>query len=89
MGTAGKAELIAEAGIGLVGVPLDQVGHGVLGTPAVHDLLGRVVRVHDVGPRHVPEIFAPLQLLGRLTNLQCIVNVKKIILRNVKITRNI
>ena len=48
---------------------LDEVGAGVAGAPAVHHLLGRVVRVHDVRPRHVAEILATLQLLHRLADL--------------------
>ena len=38
LGRAGKAELVSHATVGVVCVPLDQVGHGVLGAPAVHHL---------------------------------------------------
>ena len=51
-------------------MPLDQVCHGVAGAPAVHDLLGGVVGVDDVGPGDVPEIFALLQLLSWLAHLE-------------------
>ena len=66
----GEAVLETGPGTGFVGVPLDEVSHGVLWTPAVHDLLRRVVRVGDVGPRHVLEVLALLQLANRLTGLQ-------------------
>ena len=48
---------------------LDKVGHAVPGAPAVHDLLGGVVGVDDVGPGDVSEIFTLLQLLGWLAHL--------------------
>ena len=70
MRRAGKAVLETGSGSGFVGVPLDQVGHGVLRTPAVHDLLGRVVRVGDVCPRHVLEVLALLQLPDGLASLE-------------------
>ena len=66
---AGKAELVSHPLVGVISMSLDQVGHTVLGTSAVHDLLTRVVRVHDVGPCYITEVFAFLQLLDRLTNL--------------------
>jgi len=66
---AGKAELVAEARLGLVGVALHQVRAGVTRTSAVDDLLGGVVRVDNVGPGHVPEVLAPLQLLHGLAEL--------------------
>jgi len=50
-------------------VSLDQVGHAVLGTPAVEDLLAGVVRVDDVGPSNVTEISALLQLFSGFTDL--------------------
>ena len=65
-----KAKLVADPALCLVGVALHKVRDRVLGTPAVHDLLRRVVRVHDVGPRHVPEIFAPLQPFHGLADLE-------------------
>ena len=37
--------------------------------PAVDNLLGGVVWVHNVGPGHVPEVLAPLQLLHGLAEL--------------------
>ena len=67
---AGKAELVAKARVRLVGLPLHQVGDRVARAPAVHHLRRAVVRVHDVGPRDVAEVFAPLQLLHRLANLE-------------------
>ena len=70
---AGKAELVSHAGVGVVGLPLDQVGHGVLGAPAVHHLGARVIGVHDVGPSNVTEISTLLQLFNGLANLgKCI-----------------
>ena len=51
-------------------MPLHQVGHSVLGAAAVDHLLGRVVRVDDVRPGHVPEEFAFFQLLDRLAELK-------------------
>jgi hypothetical protein len=45
---------------GFVSVPLDQVGDRILRTFAVKDLLSRVVRVRDVGPRDVLKVFAAL-----------------------------
>ena len=70
---AGEAELVAHAAVGVVGVPLDEVGHRVLGAPAVHDLGARVVRVHDVGPSNVTEISTLLQFFNWLANLgKCI-----------------
>ena len=36
----------------------------------MHDLLGGVVGVDDVGPGDVPEIFALLQLLSWLAHLE-------------------
>ena len=70
---AGEAELITNPVVSVVGVSLHQVGHAVLGTPAVEDLLAGVVRVDDVGPRDVTEISAFLQLLSRLTDLTTII----------------
>ena len=67
---AGETELIANAVVCVVGVSLDQVGHAVLGAPAVEDLLAGVVRVDDVGPGDVTEISAFLQLLSGLTDLR-------------------
>ena len=67
---AGKAELVTKARVRLVGLPLHQVGDRVARAPAVHHLRRAVVRVHDVGPRDVSEVFAPLQLLHRLANLE-------------------
>ena len=70
---AGKAELVSHAGVGVVGLPLDQVGHGVLGAPAVHHLGARVIGVHYVGPGNVTEISTLLQLFNGLANLgKCI-----------------
>ena len=67
---AGKAELVTKARVRLVGLPLHQVGDRVARAPAVHHLRRAVVRVHDVGPRDVSEVFAPLQFLHRLANLE-------------------
>ena len=73
LGGAGEAELVAHAAVGVVGVPLDEVGHRVLGAPAVHHLGARVVRVHDVGPSNVTEISTLLQFFNWLANLgKCI-----------------
>ena len=66
---AGETELIANAVVCVVGVSLDQVGHAVLGTPAVEDLLARVVGVDDVGPSDVTEISTLLQLFSGFTDL--------------------
>jgi hypothetical protein len=66
---AGEAELVAEACLGLVGVALDQVGHGAARAPAVHHLRRAVVRVQDVGPGDVAEEFTSLKLLHRLAQL--------------------
>jgi hypothetical protein len=66
---AGEAELVAEAAVCLVSVPLHQVGHRVLRAPAVHHLLRRVVRVDDVRPGHVAEKLALFQLLDRFAEL--------------------
>ena len=66
---AGKAELVANPIVSVVGVSLDQVGHAVLGTPAVEDLLARVVGVDDVGPSDVTEISTLLQLFSGFTDL--------------------
>lgn len=65
----GEAELISDSVVSLIGVALDEVCHGVLWTPAMHDLLGRVVGVHDVGPRDVAEILATLQFLDGFADL--------------------
>ena len=70
LGRAGEAELVAEPALCLVGVALHQVGHRVTGAAAVHHLGRAVVRVHDVGPRDVAEIFASLQLLDGLAYLR-------------------
>ena len=73
LGGAGEAELVSHAAVGVVGVSLDEVGHRVLGAPAVHHLGARVVRVHDVGPSNVTEISTLLQFLNWLANLgKCI-----------------
>lgn len=49
---------------------LDQVGLGVLWTPAVDQLLGGVVPgICHQGPGDVTEILAPLQFLDRLAHL--------------------
>ena len=69
MRRAGKAELVANPIVSVVGVSLDQVGHAVLGTPAVEDLLARVVGVDDVGPSDVTEISTLLQLFSGFTDL--------------------
>ena len=66
---AGETELITNAIVCVVSVPLHQVGHAVLGAPAVEDLLAGVVRVDDVGPGDVTEIAAFLQFLSGLTDL--------------------
>jgi hypothetical protein len=66
---AGEAELVAEAAVRLVSVPLHQVGHRVLRAPALHHLLRRVVRVDDVRPGHVAEKLALFQLLDRFAEL--------------------
>ena len=67
---ASKAELVPHPLVSVISMSLDQVGHAVLGASAVHDLLARVVWVHDVGPCNITEVFAFLQLFNRLTNLQ-------------------
>ena len=67
---AGEAELIANAIVSVVSVSLHQVGHAVLGAPAVEHLLAGVVRVDDVGPGDVPEISAFLQFLSGLADLR-------------------
>ena len=67
---AGETELITNPIVCVVRVSLDQVGHAVLGAPAVEHLLAGVVRVDDVGPGDVTEISAFLQLLSRLTDLR-------------------
>ena len=67
---AGETILVAQAGLSVVGVSLDKVGHRVLWTPAVHDLLRAVVRVHNVGPGHVAKVLATLQLLDRFADLE-------------------
>ena len=72
MWRAGEAELITNPVVSVVGVSLHQVGHAVLGAPAVEHLLAGVVRVDDVGPRDVTEISAFLQLLSGLTDLTTI-----------------
>ena len=72
MWRAGEAELITNPVVSVVGVSLHQVGHAVLGAPAVEDLLAGVVRVDDVGPGDVAEISAFLQLLSGLTDLTTI-----------------
>ena len=69
MRRAGETELITDPVVCVVGVSLHQVGHAVLGAPAVEDLLAGVVRVDDVGPGDVTEISAFLQLLSGLTDL--------------------
>ena len=66
----GKAVLESGSGTGFVCVPLDEVGHRVLGALAVHDLLRGVVRVGDVRPRHVLEVLATLQFTCGLANLE-------------------
>ncbi len=53
-----------------VAVPLDEVGDGVLGAPAVHDLLRGVVRVVQQRPRHVAEVLAAAQAAHRLARLE-------------------
>ena len=70
LGRAGEAELVAEPALCLVGVALHKVRHRVTGAAAVHHLGRAVVRVHDVGPRDVAEIFASLQLLDGLAYLR-------------------
>ena len=70
MRRARERVLESRACLCLVGVPLDEVGDRVLGAAAVHHLLRRVVRVHDVRPRHVLEVLAALQTLDRLACLQ-------------------
>ena len=62
--------MVAGSALCVVGVSLDGVGHAVLGTPTVDDLLARVVGVHDVGPGHVPEVPTFLQLFHGFTNLR-------------------
>ena len=69
---AGEGVLIAYALLGLVGLSFDDVGHRVLRTSAVDDLLRRVVRVVDERPRDVAEVAALGQLLHRLARLQSI-----------------
>ena len=69
MRRTGEAELITDPSVSVVRVPLDQVGHAVLGTPAVEDLLARVVGVDDVGPSDVTEISTLLQLFSGFTDL--------------------
>ena len=69
---AGEGVLIAYALLGLVGLSFDDVGHRVLGTSAVNDLLRRVVRIVDERPRDVAEVAALGQLLHRLARLQSI-----------------
>ena len=67
---ASETELITNPIVCVVSVSLHQVGHAVLGAPAVEDLLAGVVRVDDVGPGDVTEISAFLQLLSGLTDLR-------------------
>jgi len=67
---AGERVLIADALLRLVRLSLDDVGHRVLGTGAVDDLLRRVVRVVDERPRDVAEVAALRQLLHRLARLK-------------------
>ena len=66
---AGERVLVADALVGLVGLPFDDVGHRVFRTETVHDLLRRVVRIVDERPRHVAEEAALGQLLRRLARL--------------------
>ena len=51
-------------------MPLDEIGHAVLRTSAVHHLLRRVVGIGDVRPRDIPKVLAPLQLAHGLARLQ-------------------
>jgi len=67
---AGERVLIADALLRLVGLSLDDVGHRVLGTGAVHDLLCRIVRVVDERPRYVAEVATLGQLFHRLARLE-------------------
>ena len=69
---AGETELITNAIVCVVSVPLHQVGHAVLGAPAVEDLLAGVVGVDDVGPGDVTEISTFLQLFSWLADLTII-----------------
>ena len=65
----GKAELVTNPIISVVGVSLHEVGHAVLRAPAVENLLTGVVWVDDVGPGDVTEISTFLQLFSGLTDL--------------------
>ena len=66
---AGERVLEADALVRLVGLSFDDVGHRVLGTLAVHDLLRRVVRIVDERPRDVAEESALCQFLDRFARL--------------------
>ena len=77
LGGAGEAELVAHPAVGVIGVPLDQIGHRVLGASAVHHLGARVVRVHDVGPSNVTEVSTLLEFFNGFANLRKIAFMSK------------
>ena len=52
------------------GLSLDHVGHRVLWTSTVHDLLGGVVWVAHVGPRDVTEVVTTFQFADGFTSLK-------------------
>ena len=62
--------MIAGARNSLVGVPFNQISHRIFRAPTMHDLLSSVVRIRDVSPRHISEIFALFQSFHRFTDLK-------------------
>ena len=67
---ASKAVLDSSTVLGVVRVSLDQIGHTVLGTATMDNLLTGVVGVHDVGPGHIAEVATFLQLFHGLAHLK-------------------
>ena len=70
LGWTSEAVLDSSSLVHIVSLALDQVGDGVLGAAAMHDLLGGVVGVGDQSPAYVLEKLAAFQALHRLASLE-------------------
>ena len=69
LGRAGKAILISRAGHSLIGMSSYQISHWIFWASTMHDLLRAIIRIRNVRPSHVAEIFALFQTFHRFANL--------------------
>ena len=65
-----KTILIASSSDSLIGVAFNQISHRIFRAPTVHDLLCRIIRVGDVRPCYISEIFALFEGFHRFTDLK-------------------